>query len=219
MALVANATLVILSLLMGLRLLRQYSARPKNHTLWYAVGLLLAALAATPDLYRAITDGLPTLLWWLYWIAAASLVGFLAVGTAYLISPAWGKAALITASVLVACLVVATVATAGPAPAVFTETTFNKAPNGWIKAPFLILNIAGSLLILGGALWTFIKIRTWFAIWIALGTMIFAAGGASAGLLTFPGAFYFTQTAGIILLYLGISLSIAPPKTARSVAG
>jgi hypothetical protein len=210
MALVANITLVVLSLLMGLRLLRQYTTRPKSHTLWYAVGLLLTALASTPEVYRGLTGSLPTVLWWVYWIAASALVGFLAVGTAYMIAPTWGKVALIAATALTAWLIIATVTSAGPAPAVFTETTFAKAPNWIVKLPFLIQDIAGAMFILGGALWTFYKIRSWFAVWIGLGTCLFAAGGASAGLLKFSELFYFTQTAGIIVLYLGISMSIAP---------
>ncbi|HWI64126.1 MAG TPA: hypothetical protein VNT75_19995 [Symbiobacteriaceae bacterium] len=217
-ALVANGLLVILSLVMGIRLLRQYAARARAHTLWYAVGLLLTAAAALPELYVKLTGGLVTPLWWLYWIAASTLVGCLAVGTAYLLSPTWGKVTLTAVAVLAAWLAVATIATAGPAPAGFTEATLSKAPNAIIKAPFLIQNIAGALLILGGALWSFYRTRSVYALFIAFGTMVFSAGGAAAGLLKFPGVFYLTQTAGIILLYAGVTQSGAPRRAPATLA-
>lgn len=217
-ATLANSLLVLLSLAMGVRLLRQYSVRPRPHTRWYAVGLLLTAAAAFPELYLKLTGGLVTPLWWLYWVAASSLVGFLAVGTAYLIGPTWGKVSLITVSLLVLWLAVATALNAGPAPVAFTEATLSKAPNAAIKAPFLIQNIAGAMLILGGALWSFYRTRGVSNLFIALGTLVFSAGGAAAGILSFPGAFYLTQTAGIIFLYAGVTQAGSQRRLA-TVAG
>jgi hypothetical protein len=203
--------LIVLSLVMGIRLLRQYSVKQRPHTLWYAVGLLLTAVAAFPDLYANLSGGhLITPLWWIYWVAASSLVGFLAVGTAYLLSPKVGKITLWSVIVLTFLLALATVMTAGPAPAVLDATTLNKTPNGWIKAPFLIQSISGAMLIFIGAVISFIKTRGLYAIWIAAGTAIFSSGGAAAGMFSFPGLFYFTQTAGIILLYFGVTQSTAP---------
>jgi len=210
MALVANTTLVLLALLMGIRVLRQYAARGRAHSLWYGVGLLLTAAAATPEVVRELTGGLPTTLWWLYWCAASATVGFLAVGTAYLLSANIGRWSLIAVLILTGAVVMATVLTAGPSPAVLSDATFAKAPTGWIKAPFLIQNIAGSLMILAGAAISFLKTRSWYNVWIALGTLLFAAGGASAGLLKYSSLFYFTQTAGIVVLYLGVTGSARP---------
>jgi hypothetical protein len=218
MALVANALLIFLSLIMGIRLLRQYAQRQRPHTLWYAVGLLLTAVAAFPEIYAKLFDGhLITPLWWIYWVAASSLVGFLAVGTAYLVSPAFGKITLWSVILLTVILAVATVMTAGPAPALIEAATLNKAPNAVIKTPFLIQNIAGALLIFGGAIMSYLKTRGLYAIWIALGTAVFSSGGAAAGMFSFPGIFYFTQTAGIILLYFGVSQSTAPRKPQPAV--
>jgi len=210
MALVANSLLVVLSLIMGIRLLRGYAARRRNHSLWYAVGLLLTAVAAFPELYLRLTGGLVTPLWWAYWVAASSLVGFLAVGTAFLLGDTAGKAALAVAGALTLWLIVAVFLTAGPAPAGITHETLSKAPNGIIKAPFLIQNIAGALLILGGALWSFVRTRAVGCLYIALGTLVFSSGGSAAGLFGLPAVFYVTQTAGIILLYIGVTQAAAP---------
>lgn len=217
-AVIANSLLVVLSLAMGIRLLKQYLARPRPNTLWYAVGLLLTAAAAFPELYVRVSGGLPTPLWWLYWVAASSLVGFLAVGTAYLIGPGWGRVTLTAVCLLVAWLAAATIMTAGAAPAVVTEAMLSKAPNGIIKAPFLIQNIAGALLILGGALWSYYRTRRIYNLYIALGTLVFSSGGAAAGILHFPGVFSITQSIGIILLYLGVSQAGAM-RRASPVAG
>ncbi|HLN60716.1 MAG TPA: hypothetical protein VK464_04120 [Symbiobacteriaceae bacterium] len=219
MSLVANSLLVILSLALGLRLLKRYKDRPRPHTLWYAVGLLLTAVAALPELYLQAAGSLVTPLWWLYWMTASSLVGFLAVGTAYLLAPRVGQVTLGLVYALVLWLVAVTIMTAGPAPVGVTHETLNHAPTVAVKIPFLIQNIAGSMLILIGAAYSYIRTRALYNVWIALGTIVFASGGASAGLLDFPGVFYFTQTAGIILLYLGVSQSVAPrpqPKPAAN---
>jgi len=204
-ALVASILLIVLSLAMGVRLLRQYSARPRPHTLWYAIGLLLTALAAFPEFYIRLTDGLVTPLWWLYWVAASALVGYLGVGTAYLISPTWGKYTLIGVSLLTAWLAVATVMTAGPAPAAITVETLSKAPTGAIKLPFALMSSISGMLILFGALWSYYKTRYVSNLYIALGALFFSAGGALSGLLSFPGVFALTQAAGIIALYVGVT--------------
>jgi hypothetical protein len=205
MALVANAILVVLSLILGIRLIRQYQRRPRSHTGWYAVGLLLTAVAAFPELYNQFTGTLPTVLWWVYWSTGSTLVGFMAVGTAYLISPRVGQVALAVVGILGVWVIAATILTAGPTPELFSHESMAKAPNATIKLPFLIQNILGSLVILGGTLFSFVRTRAIYNVWIALGTLVFASGGAAAGLVDFPGAFYFTQSVGMILLYVGVT--------------
>lgn len=203
MALIANIILAALALAMGAILLRQYTQKPRPHTLWYAVGLVLLAAAAGPEVYAGVVGGaVPTLLWWLYWVCASSTVGFLAVGTAYLISPKVGKAALISAAGLTLLLLIATVLTAGEGPT--TAAVFERAPTWQIKVPFLIQNILGSLVIFGGASWSYVRTRGLYNIWIALGTLMFASGGAASGLAEISDLFYFTQVAGIVLLFLGV---------------
>ncbi len=201
MALVANLLLVVLSFIMGIRLARQYRLRPRSHTLWYAVGLLLTAAAAFPEVYRGVFGSLPTILWWLYWVAASALVGFLGVGTAYLISPRFGRAALIGAAGLTAALAAATVLTAGP----YAGQAFSSAPTAYIKVPFVIQSSVGALVIFGGAVYSFFRNRGLYNIWIALGALIFSAGGGAAGSGRLPEIFYFTQVLGIILLYVGVT--------------
>lgn len=218
MSLFANGLLVALSLVMGLRLVRQYQSRPRPHTLWYAIGLLLTALAAGAEVWAQSVGALPTMLWWLYWVSASSLVGFLAVGTAYLLGSRTGHVALALALVLTAWLAAAVVATAGVGPSLVAESTLTKAPNATIKLPFLLQNILGALLILGGALWSYIRTRAPHNLLIALGTLVFSSGGAVAGFLHIPAFFYFTQSVGIVLLYLGVSNPTAGARTNRTVA-
>lgn len=212
MIVVANAVLVGLSLILGIRLLRLYAVRPRPHSLWYAVGLLLVALAALPELYFSLTDQVPTVLWWLYWSTASSLVGFLSVGSAYLLSSRAGKVILAVMVALTVWVAAATLLTGGAGPAVVDAEVFRKAPTAAIKLPFLLQNIGGSMIILIGAVISFIKTRGLFAVLIALGTFVFASGGAAAGLLQYSQIFAFTQTFGILLLYAGVSLSLRPSQ-------
>ncbi|HEY8346963.1 MAG TPA: hypothetical protein VIL07_06770 [Symbiobacteriaceae bacterium] len=218
MAAVASLVVVLLSLILGWRLLSRYRQRPRPHTLWYGVGLIMTALAGLPEFWAQAFGTVPQVLWWIYWVTASALVGFLAVGTSYLLSQRFGGIALATVVALTVWLTVATLLTAGPAPAAELETAFRSAPSPEIKLPFLLMNILGSLIIFGGALYSLIRTRLLYNLWILLGTLSFSAGGAAAGLLEFPGVFAFTQMLGIILLYLGVSQSIKPRQTTSRAA-
>lgn len=209
MAIIANLTLVVLALALGVRLLTRYTDRPQPHTLWYALGLVLTASAAFSELYYEISGEIPSPLWWLYWSCASATVGYLGVGTAYLIGPRFGRTALITATALSLWVVAATLLTSFDGPgAAATVADFHKAPTGAIKLPFVLQNILGSLVIIGGAVLSYVRTRGFYNVLIAAGTLVFASGGAAAGLVNFPGIFYFTQTAGIVLLYFGVHLSL-----------
>lgn len=216
MALVASVILVGLSLILGIRLLRQYAARPRPHTLWYAIGLLLIVTAAIPELTFELTGQVPTFLWWLYWISGGSLVGFLAVGTAYLMSPRFGRAVLAAVALTTLWVTAATVLTAGTGPTVVGSEMFRSAPTAAIKLPFLLLSIGGALLLLVGAVLSYIRTRGMYAVLIALGTLVFAGGHSAASRGNMVGVFVFAQTAGILLLYAGVSLSLRPPKKATA---
>jgi len=211
---VANAVLVVLSLLLGGRLILRYVNRPRPHSLWYGVGLILIACAALPELYFELTGQIPTALWWLYWSTASGCVAYLSVGSAYLMNQRFGKVTLAAAVALTVWVVAATLFTAGTAPAVVATEAFRSAPTSAIKLPFLLQNIGGSLVILVGAVISFVRTRAAFALLIAAGTFVFASGGAASGLMQISQIFAFTQTAGILLLYAGVSLSLRPPKTA-----
>lgn len=213
MATVANAVLVLLSLLLGGRLIYRYVNRPRPHSLWYGVGLILIACAALPELYFELTGQIPTALWWLYWSTASGCVAYLSVGSAYLMNPRFGQVTLAAAVALTVWVVAATLLTGGTAPAAVATEAFRSAPTSAIKLPFLLQNIGGSLVILTAAVISFVRTRAAFALLIALGTFVFASGGAASGLMKVSQIFAFTQTAGILLLYAGVSLSLRPQKT------
>lgn len=214
---ISSLVVVLLSLVLGIRLLDRNRKRPRPHTLWYAVGLIMTAAAGLPEFWYHAFKSIPTALWWVYWVAASALVGFLAVGTSYLISRRFGVGALVAVLGLTAWLTVATVLTAGPAPTTGLETAFRSAPTAQIKLPFLLMNIAGATVIFAGAIYSLIRTRMLYNLWIALGTLSFSAGGALAGLMNFPGVFAITQILGICLLYLGVSQSIRPrPKSSAA---
>lgn len=218
MALLANVVLVGLSLILGLRLLRQYVSRPRPHSLWYAVGLLLTAVAAVPELYYELTDQVPTLLWWLYWSSASSLVGFLAVGSAYLFSGRFGQVTLGVAVALSLWVLVATLVTGGTGPVALGATVFHKAPTAAIKLPFLLQNIGGSLVIFVGSVLSYFRTRGMYAVLIALGTLVFASGGSMAGNTQYGFLFPLTQIMGIVLLYAGVVMSLRPSNKGESPA-
>lgn len=217
---VANSVLIVLSLLLGGRLLMHYRTKPRPHSLWYGVGLILIACAALPELYYELTGQVPALLWWLYWSTASGCVAFLSVGSAYLLSERFGKGALAAAVLTAVWVVAATLLTGGTGPAVVSSEAFRSAPTAAIKLPFLLQNIGGSLIILIAAILSFVRTRAAYALLITAGVFVFAFGGASAGLMRISQIFAFTQTAGILLLYAGVTLSLRPrPRAEQQPTG
>ncbi|MCX6374030.1 MAG: hypothetical protein NTX16_13330, partial [Actinobacteria bacterium] len=80
----AAATAVVGFVFFGL-VLRQYLARGKPHQLAWAVGLLFYAVAAAMETWSEYSGRWDPTVYRVYIVLAASLVGFLGLGTLYLL--------------------------------------------------------------------------------------------------------------------------------------
>jgi hypothetical protein len=175
-------------------LVKQYLDRHKLHQLAWAVGFLIYTLAALMEAYSEFSDSWDPSVYRIYIVFAASLVGFLGLGTLYLIArkKLWGHIFLLYVLVVMGIFLVGTFTH----PLVEDDlvagiTVGGKAlgdSRSFPRVCSLFLNIPGTLLLLGGAIYSIFlfarkkefSYRMWANVLIALGTIIIAAAGSMA---------------------------------------
>lgn len=175
-------------------LLSQWAKRRKPHQLAWATGFLFYAVAAVMEAYSEYTGTWDPTVYRFYIVLAASMVGFLGLGTLFLITKKRTLPTIYLVFIL-ACLaiflygvfttdlimenLVAGITVGGSA--LGAGSTFTRV----MSLPF---NITGTLLLLGGSLWSIIKFwpkkeyryRVWANVLIIIGTLIIAGAGSMA---------------------------------------
>jgi hypothetical protein len=80
---------------------------------------------------------------------------------------------------------------------------------GTARIPTMILNIVGAIILIGGALFSYLRDRSRaYNLPIAIGGILPAFGGASIGFFNSADIFFEFELAGSIFLFLGFILSI-----------
>lgn len=175
-------------------LLSQWAKRRKPHQLAWATGFLFYAVAAVMEAYSEYTGTWDPTVYRFYIVMAASMVGFLGLGTLFLIT----KKRLLPTIYLVFVLACLAIFLYG----VFTTDLIEEnlvagitvggsalgAGSSFPRVMSLPFNITGTLLLLGGSLWSIIKFwpkkeyryRVWANVLIILGTLIIAGAGSMA---------------------------------------
>lgn len=223
------ATAVLVTVFTAL-VARQYLERRRAHQLAWAVGLAFYAIAAYMEAYSEYSASWSPLVYRFYIVMAASLVGFLGLGTLYLMArkPFWPRAA---AAYFVGATLVflygsltAELDIAKLEPGVTVGGAALGEPTSFPRVMSLFINIPGTILLLGGAIlsvYRFARKREWaYRMWanvlIAIGTMAIAAAGSmaragrTAGL--YPG-----EMVGAAFLFAGFLLAGTLEKGARAV--
>ena len=209
--------------------LAQWGRRRKAHQLAWAVGLFMYGLAAAMEAYSEYTSEWIPWVYRIYIVLAASLVGFLGLGTLYLMSrkPFWPRIYL---AFLLVCLavffygaftvdlledkLVAGIVVGGQALG---------AGRSFPRVMSLPFNITGTLFLLGGAvvsIWRFSRkseyaYRMWANVLIAAGTIVIAGAGsmARAGMTT---GLYAAEMFASALLLAGFLLAGTLQKGAKA---
>jgi hypothetical protein len=184
----------IIGTLFTILLIKQYLERRKLHQLAWSVGFIIYAVAALMEAYSEFRNSWDPNVYRVYIVFAASLVGFLGLGTVYLIfrRKILGHIFLAYIIVVMAIFLIGTFTN----PLVEDElvagiTVGGKALGDSRSFPricSLFLNIPGTLFLLGGAIYSIIlfarkkqySYRMWANVLIAVGTMIIAAAGSMA---------------------------------------
>ena len=196
----AAATAVLGFIFFGL-VFRQYVARRRLHQLAWAIGLLFYAIAAALEAWSESSGEWRPTVYRIYIVLAASLVGFLGLGSLYLVARKrrWGDMYF---AFLLGCMLVFFVGTftvqLDMAKLVPGITVGGQALGPSLSFPRVMslpINITGTLLLFGGAAWSVWRFarrrefgyRAWANVLIAAGAALLAFLGSRARLGPPPG--------------------------------
>lgn len=205
----------------------QYRARRKPYQLVWGIALGMFALATASELCARIAGWSPLLIRGYYLFGATLVVGYLALGTVYLM----GKPALSRIG-LGALLALTVLATISIARAPIDMDALSEGYRAMQRPPLLraisvTLNAVGTLIVVGGALqsaWVFARKRLMphraqANALIALGVLVVASGGTLTGQLGFsPTAITVANSIGVATMFLGVLQADRQPATKTAAA-
>jgi hypothetical protein len=200
-------------------LCRQYMERRKIHQLLWSIAMLFYAVSALMEfLMNRDILGPSVLAFKVYYILSAPLVGMLGSGVVYLlarkkIADAFTAlmvilsiALLITGSIQPIDQTVLAEAFQGPLGEAFHDAV--QAYPMSVRRYAIITNIIGGLVLIGGALWSYIKDRRrTYNLWIFIGGLMPMIGGSALAFFHQPDLFFLFELAGTVFLYWGFILS------------
>jgi hypothetical protein len=175
-------------------LIRQYLERRGPHQLAWSIGFFIYAAAAFMEAYSEYSGGWNHIVYRIYIVMAASLVGFLGLGVAYLIlkRAIWARIYLIYLLAATAVFLVGTFTHPLVEENLVAGITVGGKGLGssgtFPRFMSLFLNIPGTIFLLGGAIYSIIRFapkkqyryRVWANVLIAMGTVVIAAAGSRA---------------------------------------
>jgi hypothetical protein len=209
--------------------LQQYWQRRRAHQLTWFVGLLFYAVAAAMEAYSEFSQLWLPLIYKIYYVLAASLVGFLGLGSLYLVAKRriWGHLFLIyMLIVLVFFLYGSLTAHLISENLVPGITVGGKAMPDSVRIYSWFFTIPGTFFLLGGAIYSIILFaakreyayRMWASVLIALGTIVIASAGGMARAGQTVGL-YPAEIVGAALLLWGFLKASTLRKGAAIVRG
>ncbi|MHB1476818.1 MAG: hypothetical protein ACYDHQ_01130 [Coriobacteriia bacterium] len=175
-------------------LVAQWSRRRKPHQVAWAIGFLIYAVAALMEAYSEFTGAWDPTVYRIYIVFAASMVGFLGLGTLYLISKTRTLPTLYLVFILT-CLAVffyGVFTTDLIEDKLVAGITVGGAALGsggsFPRVMSLPFNITGTLLLLGGSAYSIVRFwskkayryRSWANVLIIIGTLVIAGAGSRA---------------------------------------
>ena len=211
----------------ALTLARQYAARRRLHQLIWTVSMSLFAVGAFLEFVMS-SVGVSGPLFDLFYLSIGPQVGLLGSGVVYLMKPRVGRYVLYAVLALSASLLVSVVIWPVDLSGVVGGTTLpaktyqqwfqtsvaygiSYAVAAFAEVPRYItqaLNSVGALLVIGGGAFSFaLDRRRRYALVIAVGALMNAAGGIMLGVYGIPEAFLYFEFTGIVVFYLGFVMS------------
>jgi hypothetical protein len=200
-------------------LVRQYLQRRRTHQLLWTVAMLFYSVSALMEfLMNHDVVGPTPNLFEVYYTLAAPLVGLLGAGVAYLLARRT-IARIFLGFVIVFSLGLVVEGALTPLSQSALNSSFSGAlANGFMAASdaypmivrfwAIVLNSVGGVVLIGGALYSFVRDRSrTYNIFLAIGGILPAAGGSMLGLLSYPDAFFEFELGGTVFLFIGFLLS------------
>jgi len=211
-------------------LLQQWYHRRKPHQLAWAFGFFLYGAAAAMEWYSEYTQHWDPTLYRIYIVCAATMVGFLGLGTLYLITKRriWGDIYLGFNLIMMAIFFWGAFTVeldyAALQPGIVVGGAGLGSSGSFPRMMSLVFNIPGTLLLLGGSAWSVIKFwpkkqyryRAWANVLIFVGTLCIAAAGSMARAGMTQGLYFGEMIASAILL-AGFLMASTLEKGAKDI--
>ena len=223
----------LISAAFAITLWLQYRAKPRPYLLAWSVALGVYALAALTEVIGAAAGWNPPLYRLYYFFGGITVVGILALGSVYLLAPRFGRTAL---AALLTLAGIGLVGILGASLQVGLLDTHQVPSADVIKlqhgvfnvAAILmaaILNIVGSVILIGGAVWSFFSMllrgappsRLYGNILIAGGAFIVAGAATLFRLFHVYDLFYVGQAIGVLVMFSGFLAAQRAPRRAASL--
>ncbi|HYM51009.1 MAG TPA: hypothetical protein VET65_10635 [Candidatus Limnocylindrales bacterium] len=212
----------------------RYRARPRPYLLAWAVALALYAIAALTEVMGVVLGWNPLLFRTYYFFGGIVLVGVLALGTVLLLFPRLGRATLALLIVLAGAGLIGVAGANLQTGLLEAANRLHQVPslntigperslfNVLAIAMAVIINIVGTLTLIGGALWSAYALwrrglpsnRLWANVLIAAGAFV-VAGASSLTRLGFYELFYVGQAVGVLVMFGGFLTAERAPGRAR----
>jgi hypothetical protein len=192
----------------------QWARRRRAHQLAWAAGLFMYAVAAAMEAWSERHGDWDPTVYRIYIVLAASLVGFLGLGTLYLLvrRRRWGHLYLVFLLVCLAVFLVGVFThpldTAKLVPGITVGGQALGPSLTFPRVMSLPFNITGSVLLIGGALWSAVRFarrrefayRMWANVLIVAGALLIAFVGSRARLGETAGLYPAEMVASALLL-------------------
>lgn len=203
---------------------RYFGGKRRAHELWWAVAFLLFAVGAGCQVYADVRGGwTPELARTFYLTGAILNVGFLALGTIFLLFKGRVASIAMWVTLALSAFAVYSLYTVPIDPAPLAESNFveysalftiDRTPR-WLAALF---SGGGTIIVIAGALYSGIvfwrkrimKDRMIGVFLIALGTFLVAFGGTIKGLMQNDDFFYPTMVLGVLVMFIGYLQTVRP---------
>ncbi|HEY8417592.1 MAG TPA: hypothetical protein VIK93_06105 [Limnochordales bacterium] len=191
-------------------LLSQYRQRRRWHQLMWSVGMIMFVLATFGEFYGG-TFGWTPFVYKLYYFAGVALPGMMGAGTVYLMTRQRPQIGHIYAAavVVVAVLFLLAVARADVNAAALAAS--GVAPDSAEILPLearrpysLLLSMVGGLVMLGGALYSWLRFKLTYNLQIFLGALAFVLGGTLTSRAGLVGVIPITNLIGVALVFAGV---------------
>lgn len=207
----------------------QYRSRPRPFLLVWAIALAFYAIAALTEVLGAANGWSPLLYRTYYFFGGIILVGLLALGEIYLLSPKYRSLAL---TILVVLGVIGLIGILGASLDVAKLQTHEVPNTDTIRAQggifdilaiamAILINIVGTVVLIGGALWSAwsawrrggASSRVLAMVLIAVGAFIVAGASSLTRLFHVYEVFYVGQAIGVLVMFGGFLVTQRMPRT------
>ncbi len=198
---------------------RQYLERRKFHQILWTIAMLFYGVSALMEfLMNSDILGPSLIAFRIYYVLAAPLVGLLGAGVMYLLAKKKMADIFLGLIVLLSVALIVSGMTVSLDRAIIVESfsgplgeAFRAAVHAYpmtVRRYAIVINIVGGLVLIGGALWSFLRDRRrTYNLLIFIGGLLPMVGGSALGFFKNPNLFFEFELGGTVFLFLGFLYS------------